>query len=123
LGERLFYHSGWSPDCKILYFISNQSHHTEIWKIDYYKLIHNLTASEEDKYDDLGLMQLTDLYGNGAGATFRPRVSPDGNKIVFCGGIAEKQPPRYNLITINTDCTEITNITDFTIDGCEWPAW
>ncbi|MBN2073905.1 MAG: PD40 domain-containing protein [Actinobacteria bacterium] len=121
--EAHFSHPGWSPDGKVLYFLSNQSRHVEIWKIDYYKLIHNLTAAEDDKYDDLGLMQLTDLYGNGVAADYRPRVSPDGKKIVFCGGCAEAQISGFNLITINTDGTGITNITDFTIDACEWPDW
>src|SRR4030042_6633450 len=119
--EAHFDNPGWSSDGKVLYFISNQSRHPEVWKIDYYKLIHNLTASEDDKYDDVGLMQLTDLYGNGFDADYRPRVSPDGNKIVFCGGSQEEQPSGFNLITINIDGTDITNITDFTIDACEWP--
>lgn len=118
-----FGHPGWSRDGKIMYFISNQSGYGEIWKIDYYKLIHNLTASEEDKYDDLGLMQLTNLTSLGAAATYRPRVSPDGKKIVFCGDIPEKQPSGYNLITINIDGTDITNITDFTPSACLWPDW
>lgn len=68
-------------------------------------------------------MQLTDLYGNGFEADYRSRVSPDGNKIVFCGGCAEEQPSGFNLITINIDGTDIINITDFTIDACEWPDW
>ncbi|MCG9479741.1 MAG: hypothetical protein K9H14_05970 [Actinomycetia bacterium] len=118
-----FSHPGWSPDGKIMYFLSNQSRHVEVWKIDYYKLIHNLTADENDKYDDLGLMQLTDLYGNGVAADYRPRVSPDGKKIVFCGGCQEEPVSGFNLITINTDGSDITNITDFTIDACEWPDW
>jgi len=121
--EAHFDNPGWSPDGKVLYFISNQSRHTEIWKVDYYKIIHNLTAAEDDRYDDIGLMQLTDLYGNGAGASFRPRVSPDGKKIVFCGGCPEEQVSGFNLITINIDGTDIKNITDFTIDACEWPDW
>lgn len=117
-----FGHPAWSPDGKILYFISNQSKYCEIWKIDYYKLIHNLTASDDDKYDDLGLMQLTHFNGNGA-AEYRPRVSPDGKKIVFCGWTTEEKSPGHNLITINIDGTEIKNITDFTADECEWPDW
>lgn len=118
-----FGHPGWSPDGKILYFISNQSKYCEVWKIDYYKLIHNLTASDNDKYDDLGLMQLTHFNGNGS-AVYRPRVSPDGKKLVFCGWTTDEQPSGgFNLITMNIDGTDIKNITGFTKDDCQWPDW
>ncbi len=119
-----FAHPGWSPDGKTIYFISgDKSSHTEIWKVDYYKVIHNLSAPEEDRYDDIGLMKLTNLVSIGAAATFRPRVSPNGEQIVFCGGIPTEKPSGYNLITVNIDGSNPINITSAISEACNWPDW
>lgn len=119
-----FAHPGWSPDDNIIYFISgDKSPHTEIWKVDYYKVVHNLTAPEEDRYDDIGLMQLANLGSIGAGATYRPRVCPEGEKIVFCGGTPTEKPSGYNLITINADGSNPVNITNDIAEACNWPDW
>ena len=76
----------WSPDGNIIYFLSNRSRQVEIWKIDYYKIVHNMTAADETKYDDIGLEQIANLFSSGVAPHHRPRVSPDGKKIVFYGG-------------------------------------
>lgn len=112
----------WTPDGKVLYFESNRSHQEEIWKVDYYKIIHNLSADEDDKYEDIGLAQISNLYSSNVHIDHRPRVSPDGSKIVFYGVGSDWKDKGTNLYTINIDGTGLTNITK-SIDGDEWPDW
>jgi Tol biopolymer transport system component len=112
----------WSPDGKVLYFHSNRSSHGEIWKVDYYKIIHNMSAAEDDRYEDIGLAQISNLYSSLVFPTHRPRVSPDGSKIVFYGVGSDWNDKGTNLYTINIDGTGLTNITK-SIDGDEWPDW
>ena len=54
--------------------------------------------------------------------THRPRLSPDGKKIVFYGVGQDWKNIGTNLYTINIDGTNLTNITK-SIDGSEWPDW
>jgi len=111
----------WSSDGRIIYFISNRSRHNEIWKVDYYKIIHNMTVTDDTKYDDIGLMQISNLY-DGTHIDHRPRISPDDKKIVFYGVGQDWNNIGTNLYTINIDGTGLTNITK-SIDGSEWPDW
>jgi Tol biopolymer transport system component len=112
----------WTPDGKVLYFASNRGHWVEIWKVDYYKIIHNLSADEDDKYDDIGLAQISNLHSPHVILDHRPRLSPDGSKIVFYGLGSDWEDIGTNLYTINIDGTGLTNITKST-DGDEWPDW
>ena len=112
----------WSPDGKVLYFHSNRSAHCEIWKVDYYKIIHNLSADEDDKYEDIGLAQISNLHSPNVFIDHRPSVSPDGSKIVFYDVGSDWNNIGTNLYTLNIDGTGLTNITK-SIDGDEWPDW
>ena len=105
-----------------MYFASNRSAHNEIWKVDYYKIIHNMSAAEDDKYEDIGLTQISNLYSSLVHLDHRPRVSPDWSKIVFYGVGSDWEDKGTNLYTINIDGTGLTNITK-SIDGDEWPDW
>ncbi len=116
----------WSPDGNVLYFISNRDNrhkYTEIWKVDYYKIVHNMTVTDETKYEDIGLVQISNLQaGSGVFIDHRPRLSPDGNKIVFYGTGQDWNNIGTNLYTLNVDGTNLTNITK-SINGSEWPDW
>jgi Tol biopolymer transport system component len=116
----------WSPDGKIMYFFSNRDNkhkYNEIWKVDYYKIVHNLTVTDETKYEDIGLVQISNLEkGSGVFLDHRPRLSPDGKKIVFYAVGQDWNNIGTNLYTINIDGTGLANITK-SIDGNEWPDW
>lgn len=111
----------WSSDGRIMYFISNRSRHNEIWKVDYYKIVHNMTVTDDTKYDDIGLIQTSNLY-DATHIDHRPRISPDDKKIVFFGVGQDWKNIGTNLYTINIDGTGLTNITK-SINGNEWPDW
>jgi len=112
----------WSSDGRILYFKSNRTRHSEIWKVDYYKILHNMTVTDDTKYDDIGLVQVSNLYSLGVHPDHRPRVSPDDKKIVFYGVGHDWNNIGTNLYIINIDGKDLTNITK-SIDGNEWPDW
>jgi len=112
----------WSPDGQTLYFFSNRSRHVEIWKVDYQNLLYNLAAGEEEKYEDIDLSQVSNLYGSGIAPSHRLRVSPKGDKLVFYGTGTDWVNIGYNLYVINTDGTNVANITQ-SINGDEWPDW
>ena len=108
----------WSPDGNIIYFISNRTSHLEIWKVNYGKL----AASNFTNYNDIDLKQISNLHGVNTTPDHRPRVSPDGKKIVFYGVGPDWKNIGTNLYTLNVDGTSLTNITK-SIDGNEWPDW
>lgn len=51
--------------------------------------------------------------------------SPENiGKIIFCSQSYETEKSGdYYLYIINPDGSNITNITDFTADACQWPDW
>lgn len=108
----------WSPDGKIMYFISNRSSHLEIWKFDYDKLV----TANYSQSADIGLQQISNLHAVNTTPDHRPRVSPDGSKIVFYGVGSDWNNIGTNLYTMNIDGSNLTNITK-SIDGSEWPDW
>jgi Tol biopolymer transport system component len=113
----------WSPDGKTMYFLSNRnSRHTEIWKIDYEKWEQKISESGKANDEDIGLKKISNLYSVNVSSDHRPRVSPDGKKIVFYGVGSDWKNIGTNLYTVNIDGTNLTNITK-SIDGSEWPDW
>ena len=80
-----------------------------------------MTVTDDTKYDDIGLMQISNLY-DATDIDHRPRISPDDKKIVFYGGGQDWKNIGTNLYTINVDGTNLTNITK-SIDNDEWPDW
>jgi Tol biopolymer transport system component len=112
----------WSPDGKTMYFISNRTRHMEIWKLDYDKWENNLNKDGSAKAEDIGLTQVSNLYSVNVHSDHRPRVSPDGKKIVFYGVGSDWHNIGTNLYTLNVDGSGLTNITK-SIDGNEWPDW
>lgn len=115
------YDPAWSPDGRILYFLSNRSRHMEIWKIDYDKLQSQKPETGQMDYQEAGLKQVSNLYTN-VSPDHRPRISPDGKRMVFYASGADWQNVGTNLYTINIDGTDLTNITKST-DNDEWPDW
>ena len=113
----------WSPDGKIMYFLSNRnSRHIEIWKLDYAKWEQKRPGADKMNYADIGLKKISNLYSVNVNADHRPRVSPDGQKIVFYGVGSDWHNIGTNLYTLNVDGSALTNITK-SIDGDEWPDW
>lgn len=98
----------WSPDGKTIYFISNRSSQNEIWKINYPELD--------------GLQQISQLDSVNTHPDHRPRVSPDGTKIVFDGVGADWNDIGTSLYVINIDGSNLTNITK-SRDTNEWADW
>jgi len=114
---------GWSPDGKTMYFLSNRnSRHIEIWKLDFDKWEQKIAESDSINYEDIGLKKISNLYSVNVNADHRPRVSPDGKKIVFYGVGSDWHNIGTNLYTMNVDGSSLTNITK-SIDGSEWPDW
>ncbi|MFA5985930.1 MAG: hypothetical protein WC819_01105 [Parcubacteria group bacterium] len=112
----------WSPDGKTLYFLSNRSSQMEIWKMDYDKYLQLITTHEEIDDKNVNLTQVSHLASVNVNPDHRPRVSPDGKKIVFYGVGSDWHNIGTNLYIINVDGTGLTNITK-SIDGNEWPNW
>ena len=112
----------WSPDGKTMYFLSNRSSQMEIWKIDYDKWDRMRSETDKVNPEDIGLKQVSNLYSVNVNPDHRPRVSPDGKKIVFYGVGSDWHNIGTNLYTLNVDGTDLTNITK-SIDGNEWPDW
>lgn len=98
----------WSPDGKIIYFKSNRSSQNEIWKVNYPNLD--------------GLQQISQLASVNTSIDHRPRVSPDGTKIVFYGVGPDWNDIGTNLYTVNIDGSGLTNITK-SKDANEWADW
>lgn len=113
---------GWSPDGKILYFLSNRSRHGEIWKLNYEKWKSFTTEGKKFDEKDIELKQISNLYSRGIFPDHRPRVSPDGQKIVFYGVGSDWKTIGTNLYTCDIDGKNVKNITK-SIDGNEWPDW
>ncbi len=105
---------GWSPDGKTMYFISNRTSQLEIWKLDYEKW----AAGQSD----FGPTLVSHLSSVNTTPDHRPRVSPDGTKLVFYGVGPDWNNIGTNLYTMNVDGSNLTNITK-SIDGNEWPDW
>ena len=112
----------WSPDGKTIYFLSNRTRHMEIWKLDYAKW--ESYASRNEKVDDknIDLKRVSSLYSVNVHPDHRPRVSPDGRKIVFYGVGSDWNNIGTNLYALNVDGSGLANITR-SIDGDEWPDW
>ena len=114
--------SAWSPDGKKMYFLSNRTSQMEIWKLDYDKWEQKISANEKIDYKDIGLQQVSHLSSVNVYPDHRPRISPDGKKIVFYGVGSDWKNIGTNLYTLNVDGSGLTNITK-SIDGSEWPDW
>jgi Tol biopolymer transport system component len=71
---------------------------------------------------EIGLKLVSHLSSVNVNPDHRPRVSPDGKKIVFYGVGSDWNNIGTNLYTLNIDGTELTNVTK-SIDGNEWPDW
>jgi Tol biopolymer transport system component len=112
----------WSPDGKKMYFLSNRTRNMEIWKLDYDKWEQGVLENKKLDGKDIGLMQVSNLHAVNNSPDHRPRVSPDGKKIVFYGVGSDWNNIGTNLYTMNIDGTNLTNITK-SIDGNEWPDW
>jgi Tol biopolymer transport system component len=112
----------WSPDGKKMYFLSNRTRNMEIWKLDYDKWEQGVSENMKLDGKDIGLMQVSNLHAVNTSPDHRPRVSPDGKKIVFYGVGSDWHNIGTNLYTQNVDGRELTNITKST-DGNEWPDW
>jgi Tol biopolymer transport system component len=112
----------WSPDGKTMYFLSNRTSQMEIWKLDYEKWERKILENDKIDNEDIGLRQVSKLSSVNVNPDHRPRVSPDGKKIVFYGVGSDWNNIGTNLYTLNTDGTDLTNITK-SIDGNEWPDW
>ncbi|MFA5994325.1 MAG: hypothetical protein WC823_05190, partial [Parcubacteria group bacterium] len=113
---------GWSPDGQTIYFLSNRTSQMEIWKVSYAKLVANWLSGNKKEYADIGLQQVSHLSSVNVNPDHRPRVSPDGQKIVFYGVGSDWHNIGTNLYTLNVDGSALTNITK-SIDGDEWPDW
>jgi Tol biopolymer transport system component len=113
---------GWSPDGKKMYFLSNRTSQMEIWKLDYDKWEQDIAENKNIDKTDIGLKQVSKLASVNVNPDHRPRVSPDGKKIVFYGVGSDWNNIGSNLYTINTDGTNLTNITK-SKDNDEWPDW
>jgi len=120
--EQTDYDPDWSPDGKTIYFISNRSSQTEIWKVDYDKLVSNKSAANDNKNEDIGLKQVSKLSSVNNTPNHQVSVSPDGKKLVFYGVGPDWKDQGTNLYTLNIDGTGLTNITK-SIDANEWPDW
>jgi TolB protein len=112
----------WSPDGKTMYFLSNRTRQMEIWKFDYDKWEQSILENRKIDEKDIGLKKVSNLYSVNVNPDHRPRVSPDGKKIVFYGVGSDWNNIGTNLYTVNVDGTGLTNITK-SIDGNEWPDW
>jgi Tol biopolymer transport system component len=112
----------WSPDGKKIYFLSNRTRHMEIWKLDYDKWQRVMSEKGITRNEDIGLKRVSNLYSANVNPDHRPRVSPDGKKIVFYGVGSDWQNIGTNLYTLDVDGANLTNITK-SIDGNEWPDW
>ena len=112
----------WSPDGKKMYFLSNRTSQMEIWKLDYDKWEQGTLENKKLSEKDIGLKQVSKLSSVNVNPDHRPRVSPDGKKIVFYGVGNDWHNIGTNLYTLNVDGTGLTNITK-SIDANEWPDW
>jgi TolB protein len=112
----------WSPNGKTMYFLSNRSSQMEIWKFDYDKWEQQMRDNGKIDYDNIGLKQISRLDSVNVNPDHRPRISPDGNKIVFYGVGSDWKNIGTNVYTLNIDGSNLTNITK-SIDGDEWPDW
>lgn len=112
----------WSPDGKTMFFLSNRTSQMEIWKLDYDKWERSVLENGKIDGKDIGLMQVSKLSSVNVNPDHRPRVSPDGKKIVFYGVGSDWNDIGTNLYTLNVDGSGLTNITK-SIDGNEWPDW
>ncbi len=112
----------WSPDGKIIYFLSNRTKQMEIWKFDYEKWLKVLAEKGSVSNEDIDLKRISNLFAVGIFPEHRPRVSPDGRKIVFYGVGRDWKNIGTNLYTLNVDGSGLTNITKST-DNDEWPDW
>lgn len=112
----------WSPNGKTIYFLSNRTHQMEIWKFDYAEWEKQMEEVGKVDYNNIDLKQVSKLDSVNVNPDHRPRISPDGKKIVFYGVGSDWNNIGTNLYTLNTDGSGLANITK-SIDGNEWPDW
>jgi Tol biopolymer transport system component len=101
----------WSPDGTRIVFNSNDPDNYEIWSM---------------KADGSDRKRLTSRTG----LDTVPRYSPDGTKVVFVGEFredkAEEETATYEIMTVNSDGSNMTRLTTSSKSGTGWnsvPTW
>ena len=97
----------WSPDGKTLFFISNRSSQTEIWRI-------NPDGSSPRQVSNTSSVNVTPSHSL--------HVSPDGKKLIFYGVGPGSEQFGEEVYVINIDGSGMKTITH-TPDNDQWPNW